>query len=80
MPIAKRARLEEFKPDTWGQFAKEIGMSAAFVRQRSRELAGDAVAQARNVAEGLAVSGADSAALTRFASAAGGRAERLLTP
>lgn len=77
MKIAKRATLDEFKADTWSAFAADIGMAAPFVRRRVGELAGEAAAKAKAVADQIAAEGFDGEALASYAAIVGWRAETL---
>jgi serine/threonine-protein kinase HipA len=76
MKIAKRATFEEFKQDTWEQFAAEIGIGAPYARRRARTLAKAMFDQAPLVAAVLATSGFDGTALQEFADIVRKRAER----
>jgi serine/threonine-protein kinase HipA len=77
MKIAKRATLGEFKPDTWEQFAAEIGVGVPYTRRRVRSLAQAIFKHALSVATALAA-GFDGAALEGFADIVRSRAETFL--
>lgn len=77
MRIARRETLEEFQPDTWAEFAKDIGMAAPFTVRRVRSLAEAMSAGAPAVAAQLAEYGLDGAALNSFAETVRQRAERI---
>ncbi|MDR3485313.1 MAG: type II toxin-antitoxin system HipA family toxin [Bradyrhizobium sp.] len=66
MKIAKRATLAEFKPDTWEEFAKDIGVGAPYTRRRVTALAHAIVQQAPLVAAALADAGFDREALDTY--------------
>jgi serine/threonine-protein kinase HipA len=66
MKVGKRATLEEFTPTTWEDFAREIGMGAAFVRRRAAVLTELILARLDDVADGISHAGFDSADLHRF--------------
>jgi serine/threonine-protein kinase HipA len=78
MRIAKRATLDEFRPDTWERFADDIGVGAPFTRRRVSALAQAMSEQAPGLARSLATFGLDAAALDSFAELIKGRAERFL--
>lgn len=67
MKMGGRARLEEFTPETWEAFGREIGVGPAFVRRRALALGDAAVAAAPRVAENLARAGFGGAEIERFA-------------
>ena len=67
MKVGKRSTLEEFTPDTWDDFAREIGVGAPFVRRRSTMLAELALERIGTVADELAAVGFGGAHLDRFA-------------
>jgi serine/threonine-protein kinase HipA len=53
MKIAKRATLEDFRPDTWDEFAKDIGTAAPYTRRRVEGLAKTMIREAPVVAAEL---------------------------
>ncbi|MBA4793647.1 MAG: type II toxin-antitoxin system HipA family toxin [Phenylobacterium sp.] len=57
MKVGKRSTLEEFTPDTWDDFAKEIGVGAPFVRRRAGAIAGLALERIGAVGEEIAAIG-----------------------
>lgn len=67
MKIAKRATLEEFRPDTWEQFAREVGVGVPFTRNRVRALSRAMSDAAPHVAESLGGAGLDDATLNHYA-------------
>jgi serine/threonine-protein kinase HipA len=80
MRIAKRATLNDFKPDTWDAFAKDVGVGAPHVRRRVSTLAGAISERAPAVAEEIAALGFDAAALKGFVGVVQSRAGRFLSP
>jgi serine/threonine-protein kinase HipA len=78
MKIARRATLEEFRPDTWEEFAKDVGAGVPYTRRRVRALAEVMSRQAPIVAAGLAEGGLDGAALNSYAAIVQGRAGRFV--
>lgn len=78
MKIAKRATLEEFHPDTWEQFAREIGVGVPFTRNRVRALSQAMSDEAPRVAESLGGAGLDDAALNKYADTVRSRAGRFV--
>jgi serine/threonine-protein kinase HipA len=77
MRIARRATLEEFRSETWAEFAEDVGAAAPFTRRRARALAAAMSAKAPVVASQLAQHDLDGAALNAFAEIVKQRAERL---
>src|SRR5690606_14179050 len=57
MKVGKRSTLEEFTPDTWDDFAKEIGVGAPFVRRRAAAIAGLALERIGGVGKEIAAIG-----------------------
>lgn len=78
MKVGKRSTLEEFTPDTWDDFAREIGVGAPFVRRRSTMLAELALERIGTVADELAAVGFGGAHLDRFATLISERARTLI--
>ncbi|MBI5941777.1 MAG: type II toxin-antitoxin system HipA family toxin [Caulobacterales bacterium] len=78
MKIGKRASLEEFTPDTWSDFGREIGMSAPFVRRRVAALAELILARVEGVAGEISAAGFEGAELRRFVTIVRRRAQTLL--
>jgi len=79
MKVGKRAALDEFTPSTWEDFAREIGMGAAFVRRRALAQAERILARIDEVAGEIASAGFDGPELHRFAEIVRQRAQTLLT-
>jgi len=75
MKIAKRATLEEIDRASWDVFAKDIGITAGFVRRRAEELAAAAQVRTRDVSETI---DGNRDALRRYADVIVARAGRLL--
>lgn len=67
MRIGKRATLAEMEADGWQMFAKEAGIGFPLLRRRITELCVSAVELAGNVAETLAHSSTDPAAISDIA-------------
>jgi serine/threonine-protein kinase HipA len=63
MRIAKRATLADFRPDTWEQFAREIGVGVPYARRRVRELAREMADKTPAVAAEIGQLGFDGASL-----------------
>jgi serine/threonine-protein kinase HipA len=78
MKVAGRARLDEFKADTWDEFAKEVGSTPAYIRRRVPALAAAIIEQAPKVANGLSGAELDEAALVSYAEIVRDRAERFV--
>jgi serine/threonine-protein kinase HipA len=78
MRVGKRATLEEFTPNTWEDFAREIGMGAPFVRRRASAVADLILARIEGVADGISAAGFDGPDLQRFVEVIGKRAQTLL--
>jgi len=76
MRIAKRATIEEFRPDTWDRFAEDVGIGAPYTRRRVRTLAQAISDQAPSVAAEIAAYGLDANALSSFSDLVRDRAER----
>lgn len=53
MKIGRRSRLEEFTPETWDEFAHEVGLAAPFVRRRAPDVARSVLEKIPAVASGL---------------------------
>ncbi|MGA0608399.1 type II toxin-antitoxin system HipA family toxin [Phenylobacterium sp. VNQ135] len=66
MKIGRRSMLEEFTPDTWEDFAKEVGIGAPFVRQRAQKLTASVLEKAPQVAEEVAACGFSGPVIGRF--------------
>lgn len=78
MRIAKRATLDEFRPDTWEKFAGDVGVGAPYTRRRVRALTHAMTEHAARVAAALGELDLDGAALSRFAEIVRERAERFV--
>jgi len=77
MKVGKRARLEEFTPETWDDFAGEVGVGAPYIRRRAGQLAEQALAAMPDVAGTIAGEGFEGADLSRFAKIISERAKTL---
>ncbi len=78
MKVGKRARLEEFTPDTWDEFAREVDVGAPYVRRRAGQFAEQALAAIPAVAGTIAAEGFGGADLSRFAEVLSERAKTLV--
>jgi serine/threonine-protein kinase HipA len=78
MRIAKRATLDEFRPDTWEKFADDVGVGAPYTRRRARALAQAMSEHTERLVTTLGELGLDTAALSRFADIVRARAARFL--
>jgi serine/threonine-protein kinase HipA len=78
MRIAKRATIEEFRPDTWDRFAEDVGIGAPYTRRRVRALAQAMSVQAPSVATGIAAYGLNADALNCFADLVRDRATQFI--
>lgn len=78
MKVGKRATLEAFTPDTWDDFANEIGMGAPFVRRRAAALAALGLERLGDVADVLAGEGFGGDDLGRFVDVIAQRAKTLV--
>jgi len=78
MKVGKRSALEEFTPDTWDDFAKEIGVGAPFVRRRAAALAALSLERLGDAADTLAGEGFGGEHLGRFVDVIAERAKTLL--
>jgi len=78
MKIAKRATLEEFRPDSWERFAGEVGVGAPYTRRRVREIAEAMTERAPRLVAALGALGLDETALGGFSDIIRSRAERFL--
>jgi serine/threonine-protein kinase HipA len=78
MKVGKRARLEEFTPETWDDFTREIGVGAPYVRRRAAQLAERALAAVPAVAKTLADEEFGGEDLSRFTEVVSERAKTLL--
>lgn len=76
MRIAKRATLDEFKPDTWEQFANAVGVGAPHTRRRVRALAQAMSEHAASLVASLGELGLDAEALGRLSDTVCDRAKR----
>jgi serine/threonine-protein kinase HipA len=76
MKIARRATLDDFRPDTWDEFAKDVGTTPTYIRRRVPSLAAAIIAQAPNVVQQLSDYELDSDALAAYADIIRRRAER----
>ena len=78
MKVGKRSTLEEFTPDTWDDFAKEIGVGAPFVRRRAAALASLSLERLGAAADTLAAEGFGGEHLRRFVDVIEKRAKTLV--
>jgi serine/threonine-protein kinase HipA len=78
MKVGKRARLEEFTPATWEDFAREIGIGAPFVRRRASTLTELILTRVEGVADGISAAGFDSPNLYRIVEVIRKRTQTLL--
>lgn len=78
MRIAKRATLEEFRPDTWEKFAADNGVGVPYTRRRVRTLARAMTDHAKQLVPELAELGLDAGALEGFCGLVQTRAARFL--
>ena len=78
MRVAKRATLDEFRPDTWETFASDVGIGAPYTRRRVRALAQAMSEHAAHVIASLGELGHDKAALGQFSDIVRTRAARFL--
>ena len=78
MKVGKRSTLEEFTPDTWDDFAKEIGVGAPFVRRRAAALASLSLERLGAAADTLAAEGFGGEHLRRFVDVIAKRAKTLV--
>jgi serine/threonine-protein kinase HipA len=79
MKIGKRSKLEEFTPDTWEDFAREVGLGAPYVRRRAQALTASVLEEAPRVAEELAACGFGGPAIERFLGTVSERAKSMQT-
>ena len=79
MKIAKRATLDEFRQDTWDEFAKDVGSTPTYIRRRVPALATAIMAQLPNVVNGLSADELDADALASYGEIVRRRAERFAT-
>jgi serine/threonine-protein kinase HipA len=75
MRVAKRATLEEFRPDTWERFASDIGVGVPYTRQRVRALAQAISDRAARLVEPLGEFGLDTAELRNLSDLVRARAD-----
>lgn len=66
MRIAKRATLDEFRPNTWETFADDIGIGVPYTRRRVRELAQAITEHGPQLVVTLRELGLDVAALSQY--------------
>lgn len=78
MKVGKRSTLEEFTPDTWDDFAKEIGVGAPYLRRRAVALAGLAIQSIEVVTHDLAAVGFGGEHLDRAANLIAERARTVM--
>lgn len=78
MKVGKRATLEEFTPDTWNDFAGEVGVGAPFLNRRAQALAEAALSRVHAVAGEIAALGFDGARLNGFADLIAERAKTMI--
>jgi serine/threonine-protein kinase HipA len=79
MKIAKRANLDEFRPDTWDEFAKDVGSTPTYIRRRVPALAAAMIAQVSNVVKKLSLAELDADALASYGEIVRRRAKRFAT-
>jgi serine/threonine-protein kinase HipA len=79
MKIAKRATLDEFMPDTWDEFAKDVGSTPTYIRRRVPALAAAMIAQVPKVVAKLSAAELDADALVSYGEIVQRRAERFKT-
>jgi serine/threonine-protein kinase HipA len=77
MKVGRRSTLEDFTPDTWDDFAREIGVGAPFVRRRAAALADLARQRMSAVVEDIAGAGFAGPDLDTFATRITERADTL---
>lgn len=70
MMIAKRVTLDEFRSETWEEFAKDMGAGVPHTRRCVRELAEAIANHGPQVAAMLAESGLDDTVLSGYVSIA----------
>ncbi len=78
MKIGRRATLDDFTAETWGDFGREIGMSAPFVARRANTLATLVLERIEGVAAKIAAAGFEGPELSRYVDIIRGRAETIL--
>lgn len=78
MKIGKRSTLEEFTPDTFAAFAKEIGVGGPYVVRTARTMAEAAREMAATVAEEIAGEGFQTQLLEQLVEIVRVRADRVL--
>lgn len=76
MRIGRRATLEALDAKGWTAFAADAGLGSPMIRRRGLELCEKVRSGARDIADGLMISGLDQTALSRFAAMVVDRAER----
>ena len=76
MRIGRRATLETLDAKGWTAFAADAGLGSPMIRRRGLELCEKVRSGARDIADGLMISGLDQTALSRFAAMVVDRAER----
>ena len=67
MKVGRRASLEEFTPETWEDFGREIGMAPAFVRRRALALSEAALEATPQVVDRLTTEGFGGGGVRRIA-------------
>lgn len=78
MKVARRSTLDAFTPDTWEEFARDVGMGPPFVRRRAQALSQKALAAVEAVVADIAAAGFGGEHLERTARIITGRAKALL--
>ncbi|MBP7703779.1 MAG: type II toxin-antitoxin system HipA family toxin [Caulobacter sp.] len=78
MKIGRRATLDEFTSETWSDFAREIGMSAPFVKRRADVLAASVLERIEGVAATISDAGFEGPELFRYVEIISGRAKAIL--
>ena len=74
MRVAQRSKLEDFRPDTWDEFSRDIRVSPPFVRRRINDLAQAVTAQAPAVAKAISTAGFDTTFLDELVATVSERA------
>lgn len=77
MRVGKRSTLDDFRPDTWDQFAESIGIRPPYVRRRVAEVAALAAGLAADVARPIAEAGFDPDVLRDVVRIVRARADRV---
>lgn len=78
MKIGKRAILDEFTSETWGDFGREIGVSAPFVKRRAATLTELVLERIEDVAAEISAAGFEGPELHRYVEVIRNRAQVIL--